>query len=763
LTLPAAICWGNPSGGDGEGQRRNPIVNDAHYWDMLILGADLSTDGSLTAGDLDGDGNAEIVVGGTGNLMWYRPATFERGLIAAIDLHCGLTLSDIDGDGLPEVVAGHRVSAGSDIEEWMISWYDCGGDLSDSWTQHVIDPITAGGPHDLVFADVDGDGQMELIANDMYCNVPGLYVYKPFADVREPWRKHCVQSGFTGEGTAAGDLTGDGQVDIISGPYLYTAPPDGPFAGRWEQRHLAFDFREMCRVALVDITGNGRLDLVVTESEYPDGRLAWFENCADGDGTPRWIEHRLLHPLNFSHSLTAWRDAATGRTRVFVAEMAQGGWNPPYNWDARLLVLSTNDGGASWQVEEAYRGAGTHEAIAFDIDGDGDRELLGKECWRPRVQVWKRREAEPPAFTRPVHRFLDREKGHTATDILAVDLDGDGLLDIVCGEWWYRNPTWKRYAIPGIYQAIAAHDITGDGRQELIATRKRTGARSWYEGLTSDMCWLRALDPTAGRWEAYPIGAGRGDWPHGALIAPVLPGNRPALIVGYHNADEGAYPEIFEIPEDSASSCWPSRVLAEIPYGEEFVACDLTGNGELDLVAGRYWLENTGDGDFLPHEIAPAPGWIARVRVMDVNGNGRTDVVFVKEDVDYDQRVAAFVEVGWLENPGDPRSTPWPVHTIDTVRSPHSLDVADLDGDGRLEIVVGEHDPFRPYRSRSRLLAYKQADPRGHGWYRYTLDDRFEHHDGVRIFETTPGRMAIASHGWAEPLYVHLWEFPNED
>jgi hypothetical protein len=44
---------------------------------------------------------------------------------------------------------------------------------------------------------------------------------------------------------------------------------------------------------------------------------------------------------------------------------------------------------------------------------------------------------------------LDRDKANTATDILAVAVDGDDLLDAVCGSWWYKNPTWKRFDIPG--------------------------------------------------------------------------------------------------------------------------------------------------------------------------------------------------------------------------------------------------------------------------------------------------------------------------
>jgi len=96
-------------------------------------------------------------------------------------------------------------------------------------------------------------------------------------------------------------------------------------------------------------------------------------------------------------------------------------------------------------------------------------------------------------------------------------------------------------------------------------------------GLCSDFCWLKPIDPVKGQWEEHPIGSGPGNdaWPHGTVVAPLLPGGRLALVACYHG---NATPELFEVPEDPRTCLWTKRPLTSLQHKEEIVSYDLTGD-----------------------------------------------------------------------------------------------------------------------------------------------------------------------------------------
>ncbi|MFB6150668.1 MAG: FG-GAP repeat domain-containing protein [Haloarculaceae archaeon] len=757
-------------------------------WTLDVLDADPPADAlvSLGAGDLDGDGRAEVVTGGEDGIFWYRPATYERGVVAAdATTMVGLALEDVDGDGRDEVVASVRGDDGA----WRIEWFDPGDCLDGGWSRSVVDADCPGGPHDVCHGDVDGDGEPELVANAAFTETPGVFVYDRPDDPGGEWDRYPVSTGLFAEGLALGDVDDDGAVEILNGPDLFHRPAEGADAREWDREVVAPSMRAFCRTALVDVTGNGRLDVVLSESEYPDSRLVWVENRGD-DG---WRTHELERGLYDVHTLSAWRE--DGEVHVYAAEMAEGGWGGHYRWGAEQLRYASDDGGASWSRDVLARGAGTHEGVAVDVDGDGVREFVGKEANHPVVHAL-RRQSYPSAVADLEHRLLDRDKPYASTDVLAADVDGDGRPDVVTGGWWYRAPDWERFDVPGIAQVHAAADLDGDGRVELIGTTggsaeeepdpAEAGAAGGPPALTSDLVWARPVDPLAGEWERGRVGEGSGDWVQGSALAPVGPDGEAAFVASYHaDGAESASPEIFAVPAD-LSDDWTVRTVDSVPAGQDVIPVDLTDGDRPDLVVGGRLVETLADGGVETHGVLPDGFDVARLAAGDVTGDWRPNLVageavgeFAGGDLPASNRAGfdaednrlqgprpsledpPFGRLAWFDPPENPREA-WSPTVIDRIRHPRSVGLADVDGDGVPEIFAGEHDPSWRYRSGGRLFAYERADADGRAWSRHLLEDRFEHNAGAEVVSLGDERPAVLSHGWSDTKYVHLVELVEE-
>ena len=88
-------------------------------------------------------------------------------------------------------------------------------------------------------------------------------------------------------------------------------------------------------------------------------------------------------------------------------------------------------------------------------------------------------------------------------------------------------------------------------------------------------------------------------------------------------------------------------------------------------------------------------------------------------------------------------------------RSTGPCDIADLDGDGDIDIVVGEHHLDAASQATLRTLVLENADGIGSNWVSHIVYVGDEHHDGTQIVDIdNDGDKDIVSVGWSNSLVL---------
>lgn len=285
------------------------------------------------------------------------------------------------------------------------------------------------------------------------------------------------------------------------------------------------------------------------------------------------------------------------------------------------------------------------------------------------------------------------------TDVCATgDLDGDGLPDLVVGGQhatgaalaWYRAPAWDKLPLgDGEFTTdMQVADLDGDNRNDIVVG-----------DLDRGLVWLRNPDAPGGAWQQQVIGAG---YVHD-LEAGDIDGDGDFDLVTGDKAQVVVWMQ-------AAGGAWQSRqVLAR--DGEGVALADLDGDGDLDLVLGGLWLETPAEpltGTWTRHDFAPGWSKDARVKVGDLDGDGDLDVVLAASEGEG--------PLAWFTAPDEPRTEDWTEHRIGrlTLNGAHSLQLADFDGNGSLDVATAEM-----HIGGKRVLVYLQVA--GGGWREMVL------------------------------------------
>jgi hypothetical protein len=679
-----------------------------------------------SVGDINGDGRPDLIAGGreNGGLVWYENPGWRKHVIASEGaFSTDHEVGDINKDGRNDVIS---------VMYDRLVWFRNEGD--DRWSMKEIDQQAF---HDVEVADIDGDGFLDIVARGQsaFKNVGGkLYLYLQRA--HGGWDKRVIEVP-QGEGLKVQDIDGDGKADIIiNGVWLKN--PGGRNA-EWQQQAFTHSWTwPHVYVAVGDVNGDGRLDIVMSPAEIAGGRyrISWFE--APRDRTTEWVEHVVDADVEAVHHFVGVADFdQDGRMDIAAAMMHQG------KAPTEVKIYVNQDAGRTW-FKQVLSTKGSHNMRIVDIDGDGDPDLFGAnwEGENQHPELWINMTCKPgvgcPCWRRHV---IDGNRPGKAVFISAADLDGDGHIDLAGGAWWYKNPgtptgSWERIAFgKPAFDVVLLADLDGDGDIDALATR-------WRED-KYDSRFVFAENDGHGHFRLRDdLPAGAGDFLQGVALSHFGTDGRLQVALSWHRpqdeADRGI--QLLTVPKHPAVEPWRLEKISPESQDEALSAGDIDRDGHIDLLLGTRWMRNEG-GSWSIHKIDPERADPPdRNRLADINGDGRLDAV-----VGF-RAISKPGDVVWYEQGANPR-VPWKQHLVGRVIGPMSLDVVDIDGDGDLDIVVGEHNLKNP--DSARLLVFENLDGHGARWRERLIYTGDEHHDGAVASDIDgDGDLDVVSVGW---------------
>ena len=281
----------------------------------------------------------------------------------------------------------------------------------------------------------------------------------------------------------------------------------------------------------------------------------------------------------------------------------------------------------------------------------------------------------------PDLHFQKQEIDAGASEAAAVaDINGDGKLDVVSGEYWYSAPDWtphKFRELPFTNGYVDNFsdlpiDVDGDGRIDIVSCSWFGKSLAWWKNTGSQEPW--AQHPIE---EGYSI--------------------EFAFLVDLNN--DGKANEILpEFGDLNAPLAWYElnggnfikHIVSDKSYGHGIGAGDLNGDGRTDIITPKGWFESPGnprDGKWIWHPEFDL-GTTGFIYALDVNGDGRMDLV---------TSAAHDYGIFWMEQQPNHE---WKKHMIDDTWSQvHAMTMVDLNRDGKPDFVAGkrymahDHDP----------------------------------------------------------------------
>lgn len=656
-----------------------------------VSGANISSDAKATAsvalGDMDGDGDLDLVVGNDGqaNRLYLNNGSatpFISVVGTDISSDAGHTLSivaaDVDADGDLDVVAGNN-------GETNRLYLNNGS--ADPFNGVIGTNISSDAGHttSVVLADVDGDGDPDLVAgnngevNRLYLNNGSADPFNGVSGANISSDAHNTTS------VVLGDVDGDGDLDLVTGNYsqntrLYlnngTAAPFNGVSGT----NISSDVNNTRAVVIGDVDGDGDLDLVA--GNY-------------GSSSRLYLNNGTANPFNAVSGINISSDVNNTRAIVLGDVDGDGTLDLALGNEAAVNRLYRNNGAydALTGVVGTDISSDTHSTAAIalgDVDGDGDLDIVTGNVASPNRLYLNNGTLDP--FTGVVGTDISSDARYTYSIALG-DVNGDGRLDVAVGNYGATNRLYLNNGTADPFNgvvgtdistdanatlSIALGDVNGDQRLDVVSGNAGETNRVYLNNGSADpFNGVAGSDISSDKLHTYAVALGdvNGDRRLDLISGNAGEPNRLYLNNGTVNPFNGV---------------GGNDISSDIHTTLSVALGDMNGDGRLDLVTGNYVSANRlylNNGTASPFngvsgtDISNEAHATRSITLGDVNGDGHLDLV-----------VGNYGETNRVHlNNGTANPFNGVVGTdiSSDKHGTYAVALGDMDGDGKLNLVAG--------------------------------------------------------------------------
>jgi hypothetical protein len=373
-----------------------------------------SNSGSIgtAEGDLDNDGDMEFASAASAAsadahlrvLDWNGSGWDTHTILADATVEgrrdrygTTLTIEDVNGDGWKDIITVDSANGGN---AGTLYWYENpDGALGSAWTEHSVYAWSGtGGTSNLIVhaeqiaGDVDDDGDMDIVVRDIS---HGLWVaIQQAPGDGSTWSIPRFVACNPREGLELWDPDLDDDLDILINGVWFEMPAN-PLTDSFTQRAItgmaswypgsitsATIDEYACKVLAVDVSGDGKEDVIITNAEElsasaskPEGIRVFIQPADPIAGT--WTEV-TVHASHYSwHNLKVVDmdgdgdlDIVTGISGVGVDTQA-----------GRLSIFLNNGSGTVWTERKQRITEDVYSLAVGDADGDGKLDVLAPDNW----------------------------------------------------------------------------------------------------------------------------------------------------------------------------------------------------------------------------------------------------------------------------------------------------------------------------------------------------------------------------------------------